>query len=521
MTLYLYADEQSRETLLDSRQKVVLIGGDFGYGNFGDLLQHINAVQLVQKSNRFATVSILRSNAISFHNFPSWAKTHYGTDATLFLADYPLILDESGPKLLPVAAIRNIASIYLYGGGFLNSLWGQSVLNICEYFLRLAPQASYLVSGQQVSTPFQKEVIKHTKTFPPILFGVRDTLSQQWLSESGYAAEFSFDDATEILLDLSERAPLIQGPGLALHLNSSDYTANDLNRSGIVGDLHLLRACQHGHESVTLFQAFRDTRHNVYDSRETLKRLDSSFPFTDLRLIETTRLIFEQDTPTLAKPITASIGYSCSYHITLWLQLNGIPCWLRSNNPYYDQKSRALQIQQSLPDFLHEPKNADHHINLERRAKWLEIFSTELNKIQEVDFQSSIPLPSTGPAPWPFFFKGQPTLENQMQEMEDNHTNQLQELNRRIGVLTAQITTIGNNYHEQNKYVKNLEGELTTRNAELQTVRHDAALLLTQLNSILHSRSWRLTRILRDLGQVARRWRNFFYAILPSFSRRS
>jgi hypothetical protein len=48
-SLYFYADDASQKILAGDAQKIISIGSDFGYGNFGDVLQHINALRAIKK----------------------------------------------------------------------------------------------------------------------------------------------------------------------------------------------------------------------------------------------------------------------------------------------------------------------------------------------------------------------------------------------------------------------------------------------------------------------------------------
>lgn len=412
--LYLYADESSLGVLKSAQQKIVLIGGDFGYGNFGDVLQHLNAIRLVKETERYATISVMAANSIGFPNFPQWAKSAYSADAIIYIADYPLVLDEDSPKLSPVGEIRNLSAVHLYGGGHLNNMWGDFVLSVASYFLRLKPGIGYFVSGQQVTTPYQEKVAQHIKEFSPALFGVRDELSRQWLTQAGFEPYYSFDDATEALQGLAQRTRLKHGDGLLLHLNASDYTAN----LSLQAELSALQATTPAKERITIFQAFRDKRQEVVDTFETIKRLDAQFPFYDARFIDLVGLIFANPADRDQPEITGEFGYSCSYHVALWLQLAGIPCWLRSSNPFYDQKSKALQVTQSLEAFIQTPKLADHGLNLERRASWRTLLLDRLINHTEVNNLCSIPSNSDGPAPWPFFFKGTPTLEDRLTDTQ-------------------------------------------------------------------------------------------------------
>jgi uncharacterized protein YbjT (DUF2867 family) len=469
--MYLYADTASREVLNSDQQKVVLIGGDFGYGNFGDLLQHTNSLNAAKQAKRFATVSIMAANAIGFAEFSAFTKKNYGSDAIVFVADHPLILRDSSPQLELITEMRNLAAIHLYGGGFLNNRWGDYVLGIVEHFLNLVPDAIYVVSGQQITTPYQSRVLEHIKEFKPKLFGVRDELSQLWLREGGFNPHFSFDDATEALLNLTQTLPLRLGAGLLLHLNSSDYTSNDDMKQGISQDMQKLKASHCENDVITLFQAFRDSRDDVCDARETLKKLDIAFPFHDLRHIDLAALAYSHVKAPLTHPIAGEFGYSCSYHVTLWLQLAGIPCWLKSSNPYYDQKSESLQVTQSLEQFISAPKLADHRYNLERRAEWNERLQTTLRELPDVNNHLKFINDFNSIAPWSFFYKGERTAKEQLSEARisdqlqreraDLAKTQIEELYGRIEALTAQLTAVGNEAHEQRERANLAEGQLS------------------------------------------------------------
>ena len=504
--LYLYADEKSRNVICDSTQKIITIGSDFGYGNFGDVLQKLNALKVIKKSGQFSTVAVMSANAISHQDFPSWVVSAYSTDAVIFISEYPLILSPSDPDLQLVTSIKNLAGVYLYGGGFLNSMWGDYVLSVVEYFLKNNKQIAYWASGQQVTSPFENRVIEHIKNFKPRMFGVRDESSLQLLSEAGFYADYSFDDATEALVALNQKVVLHRGQGLLLHVNASDYTANKSVKHGLGRQLSNLSNCRAAKDGVTIFQAFRDSRQDVLDSTETIKQLDSLFPFHDTRLVDLVGLLLDQSSDLVKRPIQGAFGYSCSYHVTLWLQLAGIPCWLRSSNTFYDQKSRALQVTQGLEEFVREPKLADHRFNLERRQSWAEKFQDSLNTLAEVNNTITLSDDGKGPAPWPFFYKGKPTYQEKLNEQNINLRWQLeradaaeQSLTLALGQsstlkshaesLAAQMAHAGGellSLQERSERVKlQLEDELD-KNAELNTRLKAVTAQLTEVGHETH-----------------------------------
>ena len=556
--LYLYADEKSRSVILDSTQKIITIGGDFGYGNFGDVLQKINALKIIKKNKQFSTVAVMASNAIDRQDFPEWVISAYSTDAVIFVSEYPLILSAHDPSLQLVTSIKNLAGVYLYGGGFLNSIWGDYVLSVVEQFLKKDPQISYWASGQQVTPPFENRVIEHINNFKPRLFGVRDERSIQLLSDVGFNADYSFDDATEELILLNQKLHTTRGEGLLLHVNASDYTANKSIKYGLGRQLSDLSKSHAAKNGVTIFQAFRDSRQDVLDSTETIKQLGSYFPFHDTRLVDLVGLLFDQSTYPINRPVQGDFGYSCSYHVTLWLQLAGIPCWLRSSNTFYDQKSRALQVTQGLEEFIREPKLADHRFNLERRQIWAERFQNSLNSIDtchnEVEFNDD----EKGPAPWPFLYKGKPTYQEKLNEHDKNlrwhleradaaehdlhmaqeqsneqkiHTESLEsqlahsadeillyqqrteslqlhldadlkktaELNIHLEAVSQQLTEVGHNAHQQHQRAELAENSLGNAKINIEELQNQAAVSQARIEAV--------TAQLTEVGHNAHRQR--------------
>jgi len=511
MSVCFYASETDISILNDESQKLFLLGGDGGYGNFGDILQLKNSVRHVRLSKRFTIVIVLAANAISDVNFPAWAKDIYGADAVVFTSSSRLVFN-SGPALKLVRSIRNLACIHLYGGGFLNNFWGKSQLGIAEALLNSAPQAAYLISGQQITPPFHEEVAKHVRQFRPRLLGVRDEMSLVSLSDAGVEATFSFDDATEALQSLTAQLPLRRGTGLLLHLNSSNYTGTDIGLLNLSGELSILEQNHKSRSGVTLLQAFRDSRHEVLDSRETLKMLDRRSPFADMRLVDLAEVALNPRR--LPEPITGEIGYSCSYHVALWLQLSGIPCWLHHGNAFYDQKAGALHITQDLEFFLREPALVDHGTNLERRSTWLRLYKKTLDDIADVDTSAELLCDDALNGPVPLQFKGSSSqsetivsLREQISEFRKRDELQQRNLARetrlkdelygRVQGLTSRITAIGNAYRER-------EMRLAAAEERIWIAQNEVERLTALQASIYSSTSWRVTRPLRAISRYVR-----------------
>jgi hypothetical protein len=461
-SLYIYADSASRQVLSDTHEKALLIGGDTGYGNFGDIIQHVNTKCLVNNSNRYKTVSVFTIAAISSPDFPRWARYAFQTDAVIFFSHVPHIFTVNQAGIELVSHVRNLSVLFLYGGGFLNEMWGNNALSVAEFFLEHCPRVTYLVSGQQVTNPFERRVVDHINRYQPQLFGVRDQKSLEWMESAGYTPSFSFDDATELLLNIGNQTLVKSDRGVLLHLNVSDYTGNDRNLEGLIGDLNLLKMTVFEGEEVNVAQAFMDRRQNIKDTNDAVKLLEIDFPFNDYRFIELSSLCYPGLARGLSAPLLLSRGYSCSYHIALWLQLNGIPCYLRSKNPYYDQKSNALQSKGSFDDFLRNPVLADHRNNLERRKSWLAQVRSFLEQAPALENEIIFDHSEDQARSRQFYFKGNPTLEEEL-NWWTAHGQQLE--------------------------------------MELFKVQIDNRQLAEQVVQIVQSPSWRL---IRPLGAVAR-----------------
>ncbi len=370
---------------------------------------------------------------------------------------------------------------------------------------RLHP-AGYVISGQQVSAPLHFALADHIKTFQPLLVGVRDHDSEKLLGHAGTEASFCFDDACESLLTLAQSLPLQCGHGLALHLNTSAYTSNLLTNHGLAEELSQLASHGESCVGITVLQAFEASQFDVCDSYESIKRLSSSFPFHDFRVLDLVRLLESSGTRTLRDPITAAIGYSCSYHTALWLQLAGIPCWLRSGNSFYSQKKEALQVRQTLGEFLAEPHLADHSESLERRAAWLERLERKLGDLPPVSDPGVEGDSQPEDAP-PWTYRGLDTPLARLTELVESQRAELGDLSERVVALNASTARLGSELHERNHAFWLLEQERDRLGRELHERNHAFWLLEQERDRLgreLHERNhafWVLEQLRQRLQQ--------------------
>lgn len=504
---FLYADPHSQAILAEDSEKLLLIGSDFGYGNFGDVLQHANALDFAKKNKRYRTVSVFNTEVISSPEFPAWARSNYQTDAIIFVSGVPHVFRDAVPAIDPVQTIRGLSFMWMYGGGFLNAIWGEHVLGVAEYFLERFPSIAYCISGQQITPPFQSRVCEHAKRYKPKLLGVRDDASFHAMTEAGYQPNFSFDDASEALQVLGGEILRHSDSGALAHINLSDYTANDADSHSMAQELFELKSNLPPGVELTFLQAFRDRRENVRDTREAIKLLEAGFPFADYRFVELSAFCYPGSKIALDRFVSGAFGYSCSYHVALWLQLAGIPCFLRSRNAFYDQKAIALGVTQSFNEFLESPQLTDHSSNLGRREEWLVRLGNVLDHAPEIKSEFKFDWSNEKDQAWLYYFKGTPTLEEKLKWWTKHATdlaNENTELHGRVDGLSVQLTEVGDEAHRQRERAEVAErdlGEARSENAELHG-RVEA--LSTQISLILASRSWRLTRGLRVIGRLFR-----------------
>jgi len=487
---FFYADQESTSVLASSEEKVIVIGSDFGYGNFGDVMQHRGTIAIYREVKRHKIVGVVDISAVSSEGYLEFLRNHLSLDAIIVVSPNKLQFNNLGLVLQSVQEVQNITIVHLYGGGFLNERWGEYVLGVCETVLDVVQPALYIISGQQISKSFVDRVIHHIKTYTPALFGVRDELSLQWMSQAGFVPMFSFDDATEELQKLQQRVPICQGNGIVVHLNSSDYTDNHLDE--LTRELNILATHATNKEfEVTLVQAYADKRIVVCDTRETIKAIESHELFHDYRTIELTDIAYN-DSFRLLKPINCQFGYSCSYHVALWLQLANVPCWLRAKNQYYVQKRLGLKGNDNLEEFLANPHLVDHTYDLERRSAWMENLFEKALEVKEGNAKSvQIEYPDGVAAECKFkssglsdYLYGRPSSEKIRFYDENSRTDKIGSsgsgfyTDEQIIALNERITALGAMMNDQGQSGNQKE-------------------LREAYDCVINSASWRITKPLR------------------------
>jgi polysaccharide pyruvyl transferase WcaK-like protein len=382
MTKYfLYADQDTLTLLNNEQRKIILIGSDSGYANFGDVLQLKGSINFHKKVSQLEPIPIFSLAAIGEPGYIEKAKKNFGLRGLIFLSDYPV--DTSPLNMVLINQINSVSALHLYGGGMLNGMWGEYILEMVEYFLTQVPHLPYVVSGQQVSAEIRDRLVQHIKTYQPKLFGVRDFESLERMQQWGLQSQYSFDDAYECLVDLATQIPQEKNKIILGHLNFSSYTAKDIDQkiNHVTNTFAHAKALFPEHQ-FTLLNAYNEKRLRVCDSLNSVARLENNFPYKSFSVVDLAHAAHtgRLDNPTL---LAGQLGISCSYHVTLLLHLAGIPCWLIANNAYYDQKAAALNGYESFDDFLQQRQVPDYSNKIALRMSYLKQLAAYLQNNKE------------------------------------------------------------------------------------------------------------------------------------------
>lgn len=365
---YVYADEESIKALKSDQHKVILVGGDFGYANFGDVLQLSGTLDFYRQHTDCLPVPVYSLDAITAPGYVSTIRSVFQLDALLFISSNAV--NTTSIDLVLVDSIPDVSALHLYGGGMMNMMWGGYVLDVVEFFLDRLQGVAYVVSGQQVGEEIRDRLTAHVNIRRPQLFGLRDSESLERITAWGIKGDFSFDDAYEPLMHLIAQIPEGKRDRVIGHMNISGYTRDDLNCSieNILSKFRCIQA-RYGECELTLANAYNDKRSPVTDSLGTVVAMENDFPYKNYSVIDLANAAYTRN---LSKPelLAGRIGVSCSYHFTLFLHLADIPCWLIAQNAYYAQKARALNCHASFEAFIDSPQVPDYASRVAARRAW-------------------------------------------------------------------------------------------------------------------------------------------------------
>lgn len=304
----------------DAGVAVVLIGGYDGSGNFGDIALLDAAVGFVRRLGALPLPVVERQH-LDFHRTLRPELEH--------VLAYDPLAEPEGP-------LPDIAAVYLYGGGYLNSSWGARQLAKARLVLEAAPHAVCVSSGWQVEPGWVAGLSQADRDllarFAP--FGVRDPLSAEALASLG-PAELTGDDAVAVL---PEPSGVERDDRVNVHVVGHAWVTDDPDAPArrwlaMLGEL----------DQRPLVQPLIAYVDPVTSDEPAIARFAATCRERGFDVAEP--LLLRPEALADAAPVieSATLTLTCSFHVALTSLLLGVPTELANENAYYEQKARGLE----------------------------------------------------------------------------------------------------------------------------------------------------------------------------------
>ncbi len=496
----LFCEAAAAQEIERARAVVLLVGSYDGSGNYGDIAQFAAAQALAERLGPgILALPVLEREYLAAHRDLVQGSGVRAPHALFFDPD-GAGEDDLGPVAAPVEL--GFGACYLYGGGYLNRLWGErklAMLGAAEALLA----AGGVTAPCRVATGLQVESDWVAAEGSPglarfDLLGGRDGASQATLAAVNPTAAGleTGDDAIGLLgrLPLApDSAPVDGRLQLNLHFAAHSWASDrpegvlDLY-TGFLAELSGLA------DRPLLAQpliAYLDRR---VDERAGIERLRTACGPLGIEIAEPLVLRPAGLAEAAARLRQASLTLSCSYHVALTSLMLGVPAVLVGDNPYYEQKATGLRVDFGLPPAFAPAANVDPAEMARAVAGSL------LDPVRGEELRRGLRV-------------GAERLRQRRAATEA-------ELLARVGGAAAQA--LAGRIDEQAERLRQLAAEpveLRTRLAALQTEREEqptagATALEAELRAqeaeaalaaVLRSRSWRLLAPLRKLRALLRR----------------
>jgi polysaccharide pyruvyl transferase WcaK-like protein len=472
----LFATPETARAIADARAVAVLIGSYDGSGNFGDIAQLDSGLRLFESLGPdLLVLPVLERAQIGKHRILA--------EEMLQPPPHALYFDPGGRPgggLVAVGAPKgfSFAACHLYGGGYLNALWGErklAMLAAAESLLSGGTPIVRLASGLQVDPDWVAELGEAEKrtlrSFD--LLGSRDRRSTDALTALGAAGRVleSGDDAIGVLSANGGAATSAPAPGriqVNIHFAEHPWVTEDPRRmleffTGFLGELG-----RHTGRDVTIqpLIAYLDAG---IDERPGLERLAAACGERGIEVAEPRTLRPADLGESISELRRSTLTLSCSYHVALTSLMYGVPAVLLADNPYYEQKATGLFDSFDLPaDFI-------AHSETDSRQRAREVATIVLDEERAAALRTG--------------------LARGARSLRERHEATEAELLRRIGA--AAIGSLGATSPDP--------GALREAERRAAAAERDAAEARAQLATVLGSRSWRLAAPLRRIAARLRR----------------
>jgi polysaccharide pyruvyl transferase WcaK-like protein len=361
----------------------ILIGSYDGSGNFGDIAQLDAGLDLLERLGEEILIApVVERSLMASHDDLRPGLLHH-IEHTLYFDPDPDAAD-ADDGLVPVSAGAKLdfASCYLYGGGYLNAVWGGRKLAMLGAAERLfesadSPPVARISSGLQVDPEWVSELAPGDadalRNFD--LLGSRDPRSHHALARLGSGAPLleMGDDALGVLAGVpAEVARAEAGEALQINVNFGphDWVTEraDALLNFYVDFLHgLERRCGRPIRVLPLL-TYVDFK---IDERPALSRLGDACSERGIAFDEPIELrpaSLDGAAPELRR---AGLTLSCSYHAALASLMLGVPAALLDDTPYYSQKAAGLLSAFGLPAGFSPASDEDGSAAAERIAALL------------------------------------------------------------------------------------------------------------------------------------------------------
>jgi hypothetical protein len=475
-------DEATRAALARPAQRVLLIGSYGGYSNFGDILQLKGAIRWHREHSRLEPVVVADPDALPDGEFGGLMRRWLGVQEIVFWSPRPL--DARAAGLDWIVEPPAIAHLHVYGGGFLNRRWGHCVVQAIEDAHRFWGVGHYVLTGQQVDPVFATELREHFARFRPDLFGGRDALSVELVEPFGIPTGYSFDDA---MVALDSTADLLRPRGvdesatLLLHMNLSHYALGEADaRRRLAEHLHAVAGrvqalAPGGSVRLVLLHAYSDRRsQEIVDSLGAVQQLEHAFGFMHYEVLDLAQMALRlwTDDPPPAVPLHGRLALASSYHVTLLCSLLGVPCYLMTENEYYQQKRAGLAQTADFASFIAAPAPICLDAQRAARGDWL----TRLAECYQAAPRPAAPVTYAPPAeqtPWSpkAGLAGQPDrLWAEVQRLTANWETQrafIQELEAQRDKIWAEAQRLADSWERQNRYIQDQTRYIAELEAQL------------------------------------------------------
>ena len=334
----------------------ILIGSYDGSGNYGDIAQFEAAVELLSPlADTTLVLPVLERRYIEIYG-----ETLEGSrclhERFLFFGDPDTADDELVP--VPHSTRLRFATIYLYGGSYLNDNCGERKLAMLRAVEALLPDDNSvcrIATGLQVEADWQRrlpaDAVDALSSFD--LLGTRDTASAESLAKLGAPGVVTDTDgdAIGVLRTLLDLEPSSDSDGQRLRVN-----VHYANYAGICGVPDLLLTF---HPQLLAELGRRAGRPVVM--QPLIAHLDE-YPDIAAFISACEKRGIEVDKPIAMRPQEvlqtapqlgrAALTLSSSYHLALTSLLLGIPTAMIRDDPHSEQKASGLAATFQLPEAL-------------------------------------------------------------------------------------------------------------------------------------------------------------------------